>query len=102
MRRGTSGAPSRAIILDPRLAIGLALVAASVAGMWGIVAAIDDTVEGLTEDLSEAFLKPYFSALGQPLREGDTFTVRSGSRTVDFRVRSRFTRATVMSIKLQD
>lgn len=45
MRRGTSGAPSRAIILDPRLAIGLALVAASVAGMWGIVAAIDDTVE---------------------------------------------------------
>lgn len=38
------GGVRRAIVLDPRLIIGLALVAGSIAGVFGIVAAVDDSV----------------------------------------------------------
>lgn len=36
--------PKKRFALDPRLLIGVALVVASVAGVWGIVAAADETV----------------------------------------------------------
>ncbi|KAK6042691.1 cell division protein 48 domain protein, partial [Cooperia oncophora] len=36
---------------------------------------IDDTVEGLTGNLFEVFLKPYFVEAYRPLHKGDIFTV---------------------------
>ncbi|CAM0955817.1 unnamed protein product [Alopecurus aequalis] len=47
---------------------------------------IDDTVDGLTGDLFEAFLKPYFLEAYRPLRKGDLFLVRGGMRSVEFKV----------------
>ena len=52
--------PARAFLLDPRLLIGVALVAASVAGVVGIVAAADDSIEVL--------------AAVEPLAPGDRVT----------------------------
>ncbi|MCD7457058.1 AAA ATPase cdc48 [Datura stramonium] len=47
---------------------------------------IDDTVEGLTGDLFESYLKPYFLDSYRPLRKGDIFNVRGGMRSVEFKV----------------
>ncbi|CAO3698709.1 unnamed protein product [Rhizopus stolonifer] len=47
---------------------------------------IDDTVEGLTGNLFETFLKPYFLEAYRPVRKGDTFLVRGGMRSVEFKV----------------
>jgi transitional endoplasmic reticulum ATPase len=47
---------------------------------------IDDTVEGLTGDLFETFLKPYFLEAYRPVRKGDLFNVRGGMRNVEFKV----------------
>ncbi|KAK4370571.1 hypothetical protein RND71_010046 [Anisodus tanguticus] len=47
---------------------------------------IDDTIEGLTGDLFDAFLKPYFLEAYRPLRKGDNFLVRGGMRSVEFKV----------------
>lgn len=47
---------------------------------------IDDTVEGLTGDLFDIFLKPYFLEAYRPLRKGDLFNVRGGMRSVEFKV----------------
>ncbi|CAM0955841.1 unnamed protein product [Alopecurus aequalis] len=47
---------------------------------------IDDTVDGLTGDLFEAFLKPYFLEAYRPLRKGDLFLVRGGMKSVEFKV----------------
>ncbi|XP_059286815.1 cell division cycle protein 48 homolog [Lycium ferocissimum] len=47
---------------------------------------IDDTVEGLTGDLFEVYLKPYFQDCYRPLRKGDIFNVRGGMRCVEFKV----------------
>lgn len=47
---------------------------------------IDDTIEGLTGDLFENFLKPYFLEAYRPVRKGDTFTVRGAMRAVEFKV----------------
>ncbi|KAL5209167.1 hypothetical protein ABZP36_004790 [Zizania latifolia] len=46
----------------------------------------DDTVEGLTGNLFDAFLKPYFLEAYRPLRKGDLFLVRGGMRSVEFKV----------------
>lgn len=46
---------------------------------------IDDTVEGLTGNLYEAFLKPYFLESYRPLRKGDVFVCRN-MRAVEFKV----------------
>lgn len=43
---------------------------------------IADTVEGLSGDLFEVFLKPYFLGIYRPLRKGDLFTVSGAHRTV--------------------
>lgn len=40
---------------------------------------IDDTIEGLTGNLFDLFLKPYFVDAYRPLRKGDTFLVSSSS-----------------------
>lgn len=47
---------------------------------------IDDTVEGLTGNLFEVFLKPYFVEAYRPLHKGDIFTVQAAMRTVEFKV----------------
>eukprot|EP00126_Sphaerothecum_destruens_P002614 Sdes_comp16039_c0_seq1m5240 len=47
---------------------------------------IDDTIEGLTGNLFDAFLKPYFLEAYRPVRKGDLFLVRGGMRAVEFKV----------------
>lgn len=51
-----------------------------------IVLPIDDTIEGLTGNLFETYLKPYFLQAYRPVRKGDLFLVRSGMRAVEFKV----------------
>ena len=47
---------------------------------------IDDTVEGMTGNLFDIYLKPYFLDNYRPLRKNDTFTVRGAMRQVEFKV----------------
>lgn len=47
---------------------------------------IDDTVEGLTGNLFEVYLKPYFLEAYRPVRKGDIFLVRGNMRAVEFKV----------------
>eukprot|EP01127_Copromyxa_protea_P013432 TRINITY_DN3623_c1_g1_i1.p1 TRINITY_DN3623_c1_g1~~TRINITY_DN3623_c1_g1_i1.p1 ORF type:complete len:803 (-),score=230.32 TRINITY_DN3623_c1_g1_i1:57-2465(-) len=48
---------------------------------------IDDTVEGLTGNLFDSFLKPYFNENWRPVRKGDFFTVRGNlGKAVEFQV----------------
>uniref|UniRef100_UPI00358F4AA0 transitional endoplasmic reticulum ATPase-like n=1 Tax=Myxine glutinosa TaxID=7769 RepID=UPI00358F4AA0 len=47
---------------------------------------MDDTVEGITGNLFEVFLKPYFLEGYRPIRKGDIFLVRGGMRAVEFKV----------------
>ncbi|KAJ3689965.1 hypothetical protein LUZ61_019129 [Rhynchospora tenuis] len=47
---------------------------------------IDDTIEGITGNLFDAFLKPYFQQACRPVRKGDLFLVRGGMRSVEFKV----------------
>jgi transitional endoplasmic reticulum ATPase len=46
-----------------------------------------DTVEGLTGDLFEIFLRPYFSSTFRPIHSGDTFIVMGGMRSVEFAIK---------------
>ena len=45
-----------------------------------------DNVEGLSGDLFDVFVKPYFVDQFRPLRMGDTFIARGGMRAVEFKV----------------
>ncbi|KAG0002742.1 AAA ATPase cdc48 [Entomortierella chlamydospora] len=47
---------------------------------------IDDSVEGVTGNLFEVYLKPYFLEAYRPVRKGDLFLVRGGMRAVEFKV----------------
>jgi transitional endoplasmic reticulum ATPase len=47
---------------------------------------IDDTIEGLTGNLFDAYLKPHFLEAYRPVRKGDLFLVRGGMRAVEFKV----------------
>lgn len=47
---------------------------------------IDDTVEGITGNLFDIYLKPYFQESYRPVTEGETFIVRGGFRPVEFKV----------------
>ena len=47
---------------------------------------IDDTIEGITGNLYDTFLKGYFEEAYRPLRLHDTFLVRGGMRAVEFKV----------------
>ncbi|KAF7299349.1 AAA ATPase [Mycena indigotica] len=46
----------------------------------------DDSIEGLSGNIFEVYLKPYFLEAYRPVRKGDTFLVRGGMRTVEFKV----------------
>nr|XP_028573113.1 transitional endoplasmic reticulum ATPase-like [Podarcis muralis] len=47
---------------------------------------IDDTIAGLTGNLFEVYLKPYFLEAYRPVHKGDIFLVRGGMRGVEFKV----------------
>merc|ERR1712212_125845 len=47
---------------------------------------IDDSVEGLTGNWFDVYLKPYFLEAYRPIHKGDTFIVRGGMRAVEFKV----------------
>merc|ERR1711963_1391692 len=47
---------------------------------------IDDTIEGLTGNWFEVYLKPYFLEAYRPIHKGDTFIVRGGMIAVEFKV----------------
>jgi transitional endoplasmic reticulum ATPase len=47
---------------------------------------LDDTIEGLTGNLFDTYLRPYFREAYRPVRKGDLFLVRGGFRPVEFKV----------------
>jgi transitional endoplasmic reticulum ATPase len=47
---------------------------------------IDDTIEGLTGNIFDTFLKPYFLEAYRPVRKGNIFLCRGGMRAVEFKV----------------
>ena len=47
---------------------------------------IDDTIEGVTGNLFEVYLKPYFLEAYRPVRKGDLFLVRAAMRAIEFKV----------------
>ena len=47
---------------------------------------INDSVEGLTGNWFEIYLKPYFLEAYRPIHKDDTFIVRGGMRAVEFKV----------------
>ena len=46
----------------------------------------EDTVEGITGNLTEIYLKPYFKDVFRPVHQGDRFKVKGGFREVEFKV----------------
>ena len=47
---------------------------------------LDDTIEGVSGNLFDVYLKPYFLEAYRPLRKGDLFLVRSAMHPVEFKV----------------
>jgi transitional endoplasmic reticulum ATPase len=45
-----------------------------------------DTIEGVSGNLFDVYLKPYFLEAYRPVRKGDTFLARGGMRGVEFKV----------------
>jgi transitional endoplasmic reticulum ATPase len=45
-----------------------------------------DTIEGLSGDIFDVFVKPYFANHNRPLKLGDTFIARGGMRAAEFKV----------------
>jgi transitional endoplasmic reticulum ATPase len=46
----------------------------------------EDSIEGLTGNLTQTYLIPYFKDVYRPVHKGDTFIVRGGFRPVEFKV----------------
>jgi transitional endoplasmic reticulum ATPase len=44
----------------------------------------DDSVEGLTGNITQIYLIPYFKDAFRPIYKGDTFIVRGGFKAVEF------------------
>jgi transitional endoplasmic reticulum ATPase len=47
---------------------------------------MDDTIEGVTGNLLEVYLRPYFQQAYRPLKKGDLFLVRQAMHPVEFKV----------------
>lgn len=47
---------------------------------------IDDTIEGITGDITNTYLVPYFKDAYRPLKKGDLFLVRGGFKSIEFKV----------------
>jgi len=50
------------------------------------VVPFDDSIQGITGNIFETYLKPYFLEAYRPVRKGDTFIVRESFRPVEFKV----------------
>lgn len=46
----------------------------------------DDTIEGISGDLTQTYLVPYFKDAFRPIHKGDNFIVRGNFRAVEFKV----------------
>ena len=46
----------------------------------------EDSIEGLTGNLTQTYLIPYFKDVYRPVHKGDTFLVRGGFRPVEFKI----------------
>jgi transitional endoplasmic reticulum ATPase len=46
----------------------------------------EDSVEGITGNLTQTYLIPYFKDVYRPVHKGDTFIVRGGFKSVEFKV----------------
>jgi transitional endoplasmic reticulum ATPase len=51
-----------------------------------VVLPFADSIEGITGNLLEVWLKPYFCQTYRPVKVGDTFIVRGNTRAVEFKV----------------
>merc|ERR1711998_772820 len=47
---------------------------------------VEDSVEGVTGNLFDTYLKPYFMEAYRPVRAGDTFLVRQAMHPVEFKI----------------
>lgn len=47
---------------------------------------IDDTIEGISGDLTATYLVPYFKDAYRPVKKGDLFISRSGFKSVEFKI----------------
>lgn len=47
---------------------------------------IDDTIEGISGNIAETYLVPYFKDAYRPVKKGDLFLVRGNFRAVEFKV----------------
>ena len=47
---------------------------------------MDDTIEGISGDITTTYLIPYFRDAYRPLKKGDLFIVRGGFKAVEFKV----------------
>lgn len=47
---------------------------------------MDDTVEGISGDITQTYLIPYFRDAYRPVKQGDLFLVRGGFKAVEFKV----------------
>jgi transitional endoplasmic reticulum ATPase len=53
-----------------------------------VIAPYSDTIYGMSGNISEAYLRPYFQDKYKPIRTGDSFTIRGALRVIEFRVMS--------------
>lgn len=47
---------------------------------------LEDTIEGISGDITQTYLIPYFKDAYRPLKKGDLFLVRGGFKAVEFKV----------------
>jgi transitional endoplasmic reticulum ATPase len=47
---------------------------------------LEDTIEGISGNLTQTYLIPYFKDVYRPVHKGDTFIVRGGFKSVEFKV----------------
>jgi len=47
---------------------------------------LDDTIEGITGDLTTTYLVPYFKDAYRPVKKGDLFLARGGFKAVEFKI----------------
>ena len=45
-----------------------------------------DSIEGITGNITQTYLIPYFKDCYRPVKKGDTFVVRGGFRPVEFKI----------------
>jgi transitional endoplasmic reticulum ATPase len=50
------------------------------------IAPFADTIEGISGDIFDVYVKPYFKDKFRPVKSGDIFIARGGMRTVEFKV----------------